>query len=99
MWKSICMLALFRIKALLLIGHFSPFVLWHARLCVERDSCPLVAMSDVNEQLSIDEINLVRLVRRLEKYVASEEEWRVNKELPLALRVKKTVQVCIDTIE
>jgi hypothetical protein len=42
-----------------------------------------------------DEINLVRLLRRLDGSVAAKEEWTVNDERPVEevmLRVRKTVQ-------
>ena len=49
-----------------------------------------------NEQPTTDEINVVRLLRRLEKTIANEEEWTPNDGVPVedvVLRVRKTLQV------
>jgi len=48
------------------------------------------------QQPTTDEINLVRLLRRLEKAIANEEEWTVGDDVPaekVILQARKTVQV------
>jgi len=53
-------------------------------------------MNYVHEQPTHEEINLVRLLRRLEKSVASPEEWdSSNTTVDVLLKVHKTSQVIV----
>jgi len=73
-------------------------VSWAGGKCVNSTKLNVLTSSSMTyeQHPTTEEINLVRLLRRLEKTVANKEEWTAGDVVPaeiVILRARKTVQV------